>query len=112
LLEAATIAGAETAGLQDTIGTLTPGKQADIILIRTDGVGVYPSQNAQGTVLHMVDRHDVSTVMVAGTIRKHEGKLVDVDLTALREATDESRKYLFKAVGYTPDPIDDSYATH
>jgi cytosine/adenosine deaminase-related metal-dependent hydrolase len=41
VLEAATVNGARAAGLEGSIGTLTPGKQADIIMVRTDGVGVF-----------------------------------------------------------------------
>ena len=73
-LEAATINGAACLGLADQIGTLTPGKQADIIAIRTDGIAVYPSHNAIGTVVHMIDRADVAEVMVAGALRKHAGR--------------------------------------
>src|ERR1700689_2306270 len=42
VLEAATVNGARAAGLDGSIGTLTPGKQADIITVRTNGVGVFP----------------------------------------------------------------------
>ena len=60
ILEAATVNSAACLGLADQIGTLTPGKQADIIAIRTDGIAVYPSHNAIGTVVHMIDRADVA----------------------------------------------------
>ena len=52
----ATVNSAACLGLADQIGTLTPGKQADIIAIRTDGIAVYPSHNAIGTVVHMINR--------------------------------------------------------
>jgi len=109
ILEAATLDGARCMGLQDRIGSLTPGKQADLIMIRTDGVGVFPSHNAIGTVVHMVERADVCTVMVAGKLRKHEGRLVDVDLVAIRKAAQQSREYLFAATGYTPDVLEETF---
>jgi 5-methylthioadenosine/S-adenosylhomocysteine deaminase len=51
VLKAATVNGARAAGLESEIGTLTPGKQADIITVRTNGVGVFPVTNAIGTIV-------------------------------------------------------------
>jgi len=99
ILEAATVNSAACLGLADQIGTLTPGKQADIIAIRTDGIAVYPSHNAVGTVVHMVDRADVQEVMVAGRLRKHAGRLLDVDVARLHAETDTARARLFEVAG-------------
>ena len=109
VLEAATVNSAACLGLADQVGTLTPGKQADIIAIRTDGIAVYPSHNAIGTVVHMVDRADVQEVMVAGRLRKHEGQLLDVDLRRLHAETDTARSRLFRTAGYTPDAFEDRF---
>ena len=109
ILEAATIAGARVLGLGDKVGSLTPGKQADIIMIRTDGVGVFPSHNAIGNVVHMAQRADVRTVMVAGRIVKHEGALLGVDLAAVRNAAEASRAYIFTKAGYAPQVIEDRF---
>jgi cytosine/adenosine deaminase-related metal-dependent hydrolase len=109
ILEAATIDGARCMGLESSIGSLTPGKQADLIMIRTDGIGIFPSHNAVGNVVHMANRSDVRTVMVAGRLRKHEGQLVDVDQVAVRRATDASREYLFNAAGYQPDAFEENF---
>jgi cytosine/adenosine deaminase-related metal-dependent hydrolase len=103
VLEAATVNGARVAGLEDSIGTLSPGKQADIIMIRTDGAAVFPVTNAIGTVVQAVERSDVDTVMVAGEIRKRAGKLVGVDVAQLSADVVASRNYLLKASGYRPD---------
>jgi 5-methylthioadenosine/S-adenosylhomocysteine deaminase len=109
ILQAATVAGARVLGVDDKVGSLTPGKQADIIMIRADGVGVFPSHNAIGNVVHMAERSDVRTVMVAGRIVKHEGALVGVDLAAVRSAADESRQYIFRMAGYEPQVIEDRF---
>jgi 5-methylthioadenosine/S-adenosylhomocysteine deaminase len=103
VLEAATVNGARAAGLQTAIGTLTAGKQADIIMVRTDGVAVFPVSNAIGTIVQAVARSDVDTVMVAGAIRKRAGALVDIDLTKLRADALASRDYLLQVSGYRPD---------
>jgi adenine deaminase len=68
ILEAATIDGARVMGLGNNVGSLTPGKQADLIMIRTDGIAMFPSHNAVGNVVHMANRSDVRTVMVAGRL--------------------------------------------
>ena len=103
VLKAATVNGARAAGLESEIGTLTPGKQADIIMVRTDGVAVFPVTNAIGTIVQAVERSDVDTVMVAGEIRKRAGKLVGVDVAKLHAEVNASRDHLLEASGYRTD---------
>src|SRR5271156_1279332 len=103
VLKAATVNGARAAGLESEIGTLTPGKLADIIMVRTNGVGVFPVTNAIGTIVQAVERSDVDTVMVAGAIRKRAGKLVGVDVAKLAADVAASRDFLLEASGYRPD---------
>jgi 5-methylthioadenosine/S-adenosylhomocysteine deaminase len=110
VLKAATVNGARAAGLESEIGTLTPGKQADIIMVRTNGIGVFPVNNAIGTIVQAVERSDVDTVMVAGAIRKHAGKLVGVDVGKLTADVTASRDYLLTASGYQADPFGTSTA--
>jgi 5-methylthioadenosine/S-adenosylhomocysteine deaminase len=105
VLAAATINGARAAGLERSIGTLTPGKQAAIIMVRTDGIGVFPVGNAIGTIVQAVERADVDTVMVAGEMRKRAGRLLDVDLPKLGAEVNASREYLLHASGHRPDLI-------
>lgn len=103
LLKAATVDGAFCAGLQDKVGSLTPGKQADLILINASDINLYPSGNAFGTVVHATERSNIDTVMIGGRIVKHNGKVVGVDRARLHAAIDESRGHLFAAAGYEPD---------
>ena len=103
VLNAATVNGARAAGLEDQIGTLAPGKQADIIMVRTNGVAVFPVTNAIGTVVQAVERADVDTVMVAGQLRKRGGQLIGVDLAKLNADVTASRDYLVEASGYRTD---------
>jgi 5-methylthioadenosine/S-adenosylhomocysteine deaminase len=100
VLRAATVNGARAAGLQTSIGTLTPGKQADIIMLGTKGVAVFPVTNAIGTIVQAVERSDVDTVMVAGRLRKRGGKLIGVDTDKLAAEALASRDYLLEASGY------------
>jgi 5-methylthioadenosine/S-adenosylhomocysteine deaminase len=102
VLKAATVNGARAAGLQSEIGTLMPGKQADIIAVRTNGVAVFPVTNAIGTIVQAVERSDVDTVMVAGEIRKRAGRLVGVDVAKLTADVIASRDHLLETSGYRP----------
>jgi 5-methylthioadenosine/S-adenosylhomocysteine deaminase len=100
VLRAATVNGARAAGLETSIGTLTPGKQADIIMLRTNGVAVFPVTNAIGTIVQAVERSDVDTVMVAGRLRKRSGQLIGVDIEKLNAEATAARDYLLDASGY------------
>jgi 5-methylthioadenosine/S-adenosylhomocysteine deaminase len=103
VLQAATVNGARAAGLEGQVGALAPGRQADIIMVRADGVAVFPLTNAIGTVVQAVERADVDTVMVAGQFRKRAGQLVGVDVARLHAEVDASRDYLLAASGYRTD---------
>jgi 5-methylthioadenosine/S-adenosylhomocysteine deaminase len=103
LLSAATIDGSAVARLGQQTGSLREGKQADIVLINTNDINLYPSNNALGTVVGAAERSNVETVIIGGRIRKQHGKLLDLDMAALHAATQESQAYLFKAAGFTPD---------
>jgi len=100
VLRAATVNGASAAALETSIGTLTPEKQADIIMVRTNGVGVFPVTNAIGTIVQAVERSDVDTVIVAGALRKRSGKLIGVDIEKLSAEASASRDYLLEVSGY------------
>jgi 5-methylthioadenosine/S-adenosylhomocysteine deaminase len=103
VLRAATIHGARVAGLEGSIGALAPGKQADVIMVRTDSVAVFPVTNAIGTIVQAVERSDVDTVMVAGQIRKRAGQLIGVDVAKLRTEVEASRDYLLEVSGHRLD---------
>jgi 5-methylthioadenosine/S-adenosylhomocysteine deaminase len=103
VLRAATVNGARAAGLERSIGALTPGKQADIIMVRTNSLGVFPVGNFVGAIVQAVERSDVDTVMVAGQLRKRAGKLIGVDVAKLSAEVAASRDYLMEASGYRPD---------
>jgi cytosine/adenosine deaminase-related metal-dependent hydrolase len=95
----ATVEGARVAHLSQKIGSLTPGKEADILLLRTDAINVAPLNNVPGAIVTLMERSNVDTVIVAGRIRKWRGALVDVDLGRLRSAIEASRDYLFEKAG-------------
>jgi cytosine/adenosine deaminase-related metal-dependent hydrolase len=95
----ATVEGARVARLSNKVGSLTPGKEADIILLRADAINVAPLNNVPGAVVTMMERSNVDTVIVAGKIRKWRGSLVNVNWTQLRNTLEASRDYIFQAAG-------------
>lgn len=109
LLAAGTVDGAVVAQMGDKTGSLTEGKEADIVLIDTNDVNLYPSNNALGTVVGAAERSNVETVIVGGRIRKEGGKLVGVDFDKIRRLTEESRAYLFRSVGFDGDGLAESF---
>jgi cytosine/adenosine deaminase-related metal-dependent hydrolase len=80
ILEMATIDGANALGLGDKIGSLTPGKRADIILLRTDALNMAPFTDAVRMVVQSAQPHNVDTVIVDGRILKRDGRLTSVDV--------------------------------
>jgi len=103
VLYCATIGGAHCAGLDDKIGSLAPGKEADLIVIRADDINLYPSNNAVGTVVQAAERSNIDTVIIGGRLRKYRGNVVGLDMRRMKAMVDESRSHLFAAVGYRPD---------
>ena len=98
-LRHATIEGAKGLGLDHKTGSLTPGKEADIVLLDADAVNVAPLNNAAGAVVTLMDRSNVDTVLVAGQIKKWRGHLLGFDVDSLAGELESSRDYLFDAAG-------------
>ena len=83
VLDFATRMGARSIGFGDEIGTVETGKRADLILISTDRLGFSQLGSLAERVLTSASQADVSSVLVAGKLLKHDGALLDVDKSAL-----------------------------
>ncbi len=99
-LEFATIEGARANGLDHKVGTLTPGKEADIIMLRTDRINVMPVNDPVGAVVWGMDTSNVDSVFVAGKAMKRNGQLVGVDLNRVRKMVTDSRDYVVSKSGF------------
>ncbi|MBV1686273.1 amidohydrolase family protein [Novosphingobium sp. G106] len=99
----ATIEGAKGLKLDRKIGSLTPGKDADILLLDASAINVAPLNHVTGAIVTLMERSNVDTVMVAGAIRKWRGEVVGVDVAKLRSELEASRDYLFEASGISRD---------
>ncbi|RPI95022.1 MAG: hypothetical protein EHM40_04585 [Chloroflexi bacterium] len=105
VLAYATIEGARANGLAHKTGSLTPGKDADIIMLRTDRPNVFPINDPIGAVVWGMDTGNVDSVFVAGKPMKREGKLLHVDWNAVKKAVIESREHVMKKSGFRLPPI-------
>ena len=102
VLEFATIEGARVCGLEDRTGSLTPGKQADVVLIRGDDTNTYPVIDPVSTVVLQADTRNVDTVLVAGEPLKRDGQLVGADLRRARDEARSSLDYLLRHTTVQP----------
>src|SRR5499425_1059780 len=103
VLRFATVNGAQHLRLDRKTGSLTPGKEADIIILDATALNVAPLNNVPGAVVALMDRTNVETVIVAGKIREWQGRLLDVDLRQLRRQLEASRDFIFSAAGVKQD---------
>jgi 5-methylthioadenosine/S-adenosylhomocysteine deaminase len=103
VLRFATINGAKDLRLDGKTGTLTPGKEADIIILDATALNVAPLNHVPGAVVSLMDRTNVETVIVAGKVRKWKGRLLDVDLRHLRRQLEASRDHVFAMAGIPQD---------
>lgn len=94
LLEFATIAGAKASGLADRTGSLTVGKDADLIVFRLDEFTTVPSADIAASIVGAGHPGNVETVLVAGKAAKWNGKLTHPDLANIREQAERSRDRL------------------
>ncbi|HYO18291.1 MAG TPA: TRZ/ATZ family hydrolase [Dermatophilaceae bacterium] len=82
-LYAATLGGAQALGLSDEIGSLTPGKAADMIAVDMSDFELAPVYDVVSHLVNCVERRHVRQVWVAGTPRVQDGELVDLYLGEL-----------------------------
>jgi cytosine/adenosine deaminase-related metal-dependent hydrolase len=99
VLRYATINGAKALRLDGKTGTLTPGKEADILILDATSINVVPLNQVPGAVVSLMDRTNVETVIVAGKVRKWKGQLLDVNIPNLRRRLENSRDGIFSRAG-------------
>jgi cytosine/adenosine deaminase-related metal-dependent hydrolase len=100
VIEFATIEGARANHLDRKVGTLTPGKEADLILLRTDRFSVTPMNSATGAIVTSMNAANVDTVLIAGKVMKRNGQMVGVDYDKVAKLVDASRDYTMSNAKY------------
>lgn len=99
MLDFATLHGAKTANRDHGTGSLTPGKDADMIMLDTKPLNMFPRDNPIGVVVGDAHVGNIDSVWVRGRAVKRHGKLVDVDIKALRCRKEATVDGLFGRAG-------------
>jgi cytosine/adenosine deaminase-related metal-dependent hydrolase len=103
LLEFGTINGARCANVDGKTGTIAPGKDADLLLLKADGIDVWPLNNAYGAVVNLMGPAHVEAVLIAGKVKKWRGQLVGVDMPRVLRSMQEARDGVLRRSNF---PID------
>ncbi|MDF2093869.1 amidohydrolase family protein [Knoellia sp. 3-2P3] len=103
MLTMATLDGAHVAGLEDRTGSLTPGKQADVVVIDARAIGIAPVHDPVAAVTLSADVSNVEHVIVGGAFRKRDFRLL-ADLGAAVSRVQASRDHLVEAAARAKEP--------
>jgi cytosine/adenosine deaminase-related metal-dependent hydrolase len=103
VLELATIGGARACALENKVGSLATGKQADIVLLKVNAINTAPMVDPVGTIVVFADTSNVDSVFVAGRAVKRNGELVDANLDDIFRKLDESRNHVLSSGELLPD---------
>jgi cytosine/adenosine deaminase-related metal-dependent hydrolase len=103
VLDFATLQGARCANIDSKVGTLTPGKEADIVMLRADRVDVWPLNNAASVVANMMNPSHVENVLIAGKPKKWRGNLIGIDIQQVLRRAQEARDGLMKRTNHRID---------
>ncbi len=97
--------GARMLKMDDRIGSLTPGKQADLVMIRTDRISMQPVHDPVATAVMQTSLADIDAVMVAGQWRKRDGQLLATGVDAELERLRASGQRIVAALGLGADAV-------
>jgi cytosine/adenosine deaminase-related metal-dependent hydrolase len=96
----ATMGGATALGMDSLVGSITPGKRADLVLIKNDdSPAMFPVLNPYGHVVFQAGRGDVHTVMIDGKVVKYEHRLRGVNLARAKQAVAGTVEYAYSQMG-------------
>ena len=98
VLRFATLGGAEALGLGSVCGSIEPGKAADLVVLRTDGLHMAPLNDPVAAVVLHAGPADVDTVLVGGEVVKEGGVLGGGRAAAARALVEASRDRIVAAL--------------
>ncbi|MBI4259229.1 MAG: 5'-deoxyadenosine deaminase [Actinobacteria bacterium] len=101
VLEMATLRGARALGLQDEIGSLEPGKRADMVMVRRDRIHARPDggRDPVAQLVYELRSADVDTVIVDGRVLVQGGRLAELDEAEIRTRADGSVRRVMGRAG-------------
>jgi cytosine/adenosine deaminase-related metal-dependent hydrolase len=102
VIEMATIAGAASNRVLDKVGTLTPGKEADIIVLEARHIDTWPMNNVPGTIVTMMNPSHVRDVLIAGRVVYWKRQLVGWDMDRLLRQVEQARDRVLARINGRP----------
>jgi len=103
-LQWVTVNGAQACGLESKVGSLAPGRQADLMVLGGDSFTMRPRHDVAGSVVFQATSHDVRDVMIAGKLVKRAGALIGVDLPRVLDRADKSASEVLARVSAAAPP--------
>jgi len=98
-LEMATIGGARALGLGAATGSLTPGKRADVILVRATDLNMVPAADPHAALVCSGSVANVDTVIADGRVLKHGGRIIGADVETVKREAAESLAAILRRSG-------------
>ena len=109
VLEFATLQGARTNRNEHKCGSLTPGKEADLIAIDALDWNTMPLNNAYGTVVSAADSRNIDLVFIAGRVKKLGSEIIGFDREQILQMVTESRDRILGSAGCTLDILEQQF---
>jgi 5-methylthioadenosine/S-adenosylhomocysteine deaminase len=103
VLDFATLQGARCANIDGKVGTLTPGKEADVLMLRADRIDIWPLNNAASVVANFMNPGHVENVFIGGKPKKWRGNLVGIDVPRVLQLTQDARDGLMRRTNHQVD---------
>ena len=103
-LEMATLGGATALWWSDEVGSLEPGKQADIVVFDTANFDLRPLHNPVANLVYGSTGHSVDTVLIGGEVVLRHGELTSLDEHALRAEVEQVNRRVLGEIGISPLP--------
>jgi cytosine/adenosine deaminase-related metal-dependent hydrolase len=106
VVDMATMGGARALGLADEIGSVEPGKRADLVVIRRDGAHCLPGAGGHpaGQVVYACRDEDVTDVVVDGRHLVGDGELLTASMSTIAAAAERERDAVLSRSGLLHSP--------
>jgi 5-methylthioadenosine/S-adenosylhomocysteine deaminase len=102
--ELATIRGAQALHLEKEIGSIEPGKRADLVIVNRDSLNQIPLYNIYSDLVYATKASDVQTVIINGKIVMRDRRLLTLDEAAIKEGARVFRERIIKSLGGSVTP--------
>ncbi len=98
VLEMATLGGARALGMEDRLGSLEPGKRADIVVVSTDAPRLHPMFDPVSHLVYAAKGADVRHVVVEGRVVMRDRKVLTLDEAAVLAGADRLRRQVVESL--------------